>query len=149
MVVEVWAAVREGNPARKIHHHKSPHPCSRASPVPDITFDDCQCQHQQTNNNNNPKRGNHKKRINPSPHAFQLPSGYTFEILQNHKHRIPWTLKPITPSSTASKPSHLPESARHPDGDTRPKPRLDAPSYTCTDWFAMSVLVLDGRKVHC
>ena len=48
------------------------------------------------------------------------------EALRKHEFLRDWDLRPVL---------------------FTPKPRLEPPSITCSDWLVMNVLVLDGKKV--
>ena len=90
----------------------------------------------------------------------QLPDGYTVEMVETtnpHALHIDTVILPLRQGLLVYHPERVSETAlrRHDvlrNWDLRPvpftpKPRLDPPSYTCSDWLVMNVLVLDGRKV--
>ncbi|KAL9108144.1 MAG: hypothetical protein Q9187_008333 [Circinaria calcarea] len=91
----------------------------------------------------------------------QVPEGYTIKMLEvtNNPHamHIDTVICPLRQGLLIYCPSRVSEAALRKreilkDWDLgpvpfTPKPRLDPPSSTCSDWLVMNVLVLDGRKV--
>lgn len=90
----------------------------------------------------------------------QIPQGYKVEMLDvtnPHAMHIDTVICPLRQGLLIYCPSRVSEEAlrKHEvlrNWDLRPvpftpKPRLDPPSLTCTDWLVMNVLVLDGKKV--
>lgn len=90
----------------------------------------------------------------------QLSEGYGVEIIKTtnpHALHIDTVLLPLRQGLLVFHPQRVSEAAlREHDvlkgWDLRPitltsKPRLEPPSYTCSDWLVMNVLVLDGEKV--
>ncbi|KAL2049443.1 hypothetical protein ABVK25_010347 [Lepraria finkii] len=90
----------------------------------------------------------------------QIPQGYSIEMLDvtnPHAMHIDTVICPLRQGLLIYCPSRVSEEAlrKHEilrDWDLRPvpftpKPRLEPPSLTCSDWLVMNVLVLDGKKV--
>lgn len=90
----------------------------------------------------------------------QIPQGYSVEMLDvtsPHAMHIDTTICPLRQGLLIYCPFRVSEKAlrKHQvlsDWDLRPlpfapKPRLEPPSFTCSDWLVMNVLVLDGKKV--
>ena len=90
----------------------------------------------------------------------QIPEGYSIEMLDvtnPHAMHIDTVICPLRHGLLIYCPSRVNEEAlrKHQvlkDWDLRPvpftpKPRLEPPSLTCSDWLVMNVLVLDGKKV--
>ncbi|KAL8648074.1 MAG: hypothetical protein Q9226_006153 [Calogaya cf. arnoldii] len=90
----------------------------------------------------------------------QVPTGYSVSMLETtnpHAMHIDTVILPLRQGLLVYHPGRVSEESLRKqavlaDWDLRPvpftpKPRLDPPSYTCSDWLVMIVLVLDGRKV--
>lgn len=91
---------------------------------------------------------------------FRIPQGYSVKVLEvtnPHAMHIDTVIYPLRRGLLIYCPSRVSEKAlrKHEvlrDWDLRPvpstpKPRLEPPSFTCSDWLIMNVLVLDGKKV--
>ena len=90
----------------------------------------------------------------------QIPRGYSIELLDvtnPHAMHVDTVICPLRKILLIHCPSRVSEEAlrKHEilkNWDLRPvpftpKPRLDPPSFTCSDWLVMNVFVLDGKKV--
>ena len=90
----------------------------------------------------------------------QLPAGYNVEMLDitdPHAMHIDTVILPLRRGLLVYNPARTTKEAlrKHEvlkDWELLPVPftpprRLDPPSYTCSDWLVMNVLVLDGHKV--
>lgn len=89
-----------------------------------------------------------------------VPKGYTIEMLEvtnPHAMHIDTVICPLRQGLLIYCPGRVSEAALRKHSVLRnwdlrpvpftPRPRLEPPSFTCSDWLVMNVLVLDGKKV--